>query len=223
MPIINNLAGYGAGSGKVDEFGLPIFEPTTGKLDRYNSDFHQSREFILEPLTFAFPQGAAGFFAISNGQSLEQPLPTANFYDIQKSPIEKGWKRGLYVIAPQLAVCGASIMLRKPVAGYVLRFTLADVDCKNPIWSADIKGDVDCGRNMVWEFPSVVLDGQYVMWVEVLEAPKNPSCCPLIVSTRIVVKDYCHEAYANLSIPCTDCDDCSEVDVPKGTHPVQKK
>ena len=222
MPIINNLAGYGTGSGKTDEFGLPVYEPMTGKLNRFDNEFHQSREAVLEPLTFAFPQGANGFFVISKGSTLQQPLPTANFYDLERAPIQAKWKRGLYVIAPQLGMSGASIMIRKSVPGWKLKFTLADCNCANPVWSQEIDGGEKCGVNQVWEFPTKIADGIYVMWVEVLEAPKEHGCCPLVIATRAVIHDYCHESYADMAIPCDECGVCDGIDVPCGNHPAVK-
>lgn len=222
--IINNLAGYGVGSGKVDEYGLPVFEAPDMVKGILECDMHQSIEAETYPLSYAFPLGASAHFVITNGVNTETPLPTANFFDHSVEPIVAGWKRGLWVLAPGLAISSASIMVRAPVAGYTLKFSVETLDCATVAWeSPEIDAGADCGMNQVFEFPTQVNDGLAALFVEVIAAPEEgPSpCCPLWVTPRLEVKDYSHESYADTCLTCcgNDCKDCECTNTYEGFTP----
>ena len=222
--IINNLAGYGVGSGKTDEYGLPVFEAPDMKNSIRECEMHQSIEAETYPLSYAFPLGASAHFVITNGVNTETPLATANFFDHSVAPITAGWKRGLWVLAPALAVSSASIMVRRPVAGYTIKYSIETLDCSDVLWeSPEIDGGADCGKNQVFEFPTMVNDGLAALFIEVIAAPEGGpgSCCPFEVSARFEVKDYSHESFADTCITCcgNDCKDCECTNEYKGFTP----
>lgn len=210
--LINNHAGYGVGSGKVDGFGLPIYEVPKQK-NSMDCHMHESREAVLEPLTYPFPMGGAAMFTVTNGYSTDVNLPTANFYDVSKEDIPVGWKRGLWVIAPALGICGVSFMVRNPVPGWVLKYSIETPDCTQVLDSWEVDAGANCGRNQVVEFDTMITDGLAVMFVEVVARPDEiDGCCPLTVAARAVIKDYSHESYMDMCINCcsgtSGCKDC---------------
>ena len=213
MTIINNLAGYGKGSGKTDEFGLPVFE-----LDK--CDNQVSLATHLNPASFMFPSGSDAMLVITNGvPSSNEEVPSANFYNTQLSPIAVGWKRGLAVIPAKLGVDKLSVMVRSPVAGYQLKYTVETIDESAVIAEATIDAGTDCGKNQVFTFPEQIGEGLLAIFVEVLAVPEKPACCSLVVAARVKLNDYSHEDYMGMPMSCDkDCEGCPKCDNASTAH-----
>jgi len=206
--IINNHAGYGVGSGKIDEFGLPIFEVPTDRLQ-----MHHSVEVSMEPVTRAMPWGGAAMFVVTNGYDTQVNLPTANFYDVSKADMPVGWKRGLWVIAPGLGISGVSFMVRNPSAGWVLKYSIETPDCSEVLDSWEVDAGTNCGLNQFVEFDTMINDGLAVMFVEIVARPDEVSgCCPLAVAARAIVEDHSHESYLDMDVICGggNCGGCED-------------
>lgn len=217
--IINDLLGGGISTGVIDEFGLPV-APKPASPHEYGA--HVSREDILQPLSKVHPL----MFGITDVDE-DHNLPTTNFYNRSLADIEAGWTRGLYTLESSLGLEAFSVMIRKPVAGAVLRFFVADLDCTAEVWSSDkIDAGIDCGKNQVWKAdPEIILDERHAMFVEVLAIPKDMGCCPLIVSINTVSNDYCHEDYLDMPINCCtpdpkDIGGCECTEKYEGSHEV---
>ena len=214
--IINNWVGYGSGSGKVDEFGLPVFE-----ADKCRN--HESLAGHLNPASFMYPMGGDAFFIVTNGvPEAHVSLPSANFYDVSISPITAGWKRGLAVIPPKVGVDRLTVMVRRPMAGWKLKYTVETIDEGTVLASLEVDASTDCGKNQVLAFDEMITEGLAALFVEVLEAPeKVDPCCQLIVAARVRVNDYCHEDYLGMSMTCDDdCTGCPKCDDAPSAHKV---
>lgn len=211
---VNNWVGYGSGSGKVDEFGLALFEPTDCKTT-------ESLAGHMNPASFMYPMGADAFLVITDGvPEAHKPLPSAQFYDTRLSPITAGWKRGLAVIPPKVGIDRATIMVRKPVAGWMLKYSVESLDGSAVLWECEIDAGTDCGKNQVFEIPEGVTDGLAALFVEVIKAPKDQSCCNLVVAARVRINDYCHEDHLGMEMSCPDCDGCPTCDKLQGFTPI---
>ena len=217
MTIINNWVGYGSGSGKVDEFGLPVFE-----ADKCNNQ--ETLAGHLNPASFMFPMGGDALFIVTEGApEAHLGLPSANFYDTSLSAITAGWKRGLAVIAPKVGIDRLSVMVRKPVTGWVLKYTVETIDEGMVLAELTVDAGTDCGKNQVLAFDEMITEGLAAIFVEVMEVPEEPqSCCPLIVAARVRLNDYCHEDYLGMPMNCgTDCKGCPSCEDKPSAHDVK--